>query len=358
MEQSLTYRDAGVDIDRGNALVGRIAPITRSTARPEVVSGIGGFGGLCEIPAGYRKPVLVAATDGVGTKLKLALALGRHESVGIDLVAMCVNDLIVCGAEPLFFLDYYATGALDLAVAEAVIGGIGAGCREAGCALIGGETAEMPGMYGAGDYDLAGFAVGVVEKDAIIAKERVAAGDRLIGLASSGPHSNGYSLIRRILETGGADLGAGFPAQTSTKSKAKSNKSPAGRSLGETLLEPTRIYVRAVAALAAEIEVHGLAHITGGGLSENLPRMLPAGMTARVDTASWRPPPIFDWLQQTGNVARREMFRTFNCGVGMVACVAAADEAKALAVLRGAGEDAFPIGVVEAGGGEAAVELI
>jgi len=346
MEESLTYRDAGVDIDRGNALVERIAPIARSTLRPEVVSGIGGFGGLCEIPAGYREPVLVAATDGVGTKLKLALALGRHDSVGIDLVAMCVNDLIVCGAEPLFFLDYYATGALELAAAEAVIGGIGAGCREAGCALIGGETAEMPGMYGAGDYDLAGFAVGVVEKHAIIAKERVAAGDRLIGLASSGPHSNGYSLIRRILEARGADLDAGFGERS------------AGRSLGETLLEPTRIYVRAVAALTAEIRVHGLAHITGGGISENLPRMLPAGMTARVDTASWRRPAIFDWLRRAGKVTWPEMFRTFNCGVGMVACVAAADEAKTLAVLRGAGEDAFPIGVVETGGGDAAVELI
>ena len=346
--KSLSYRDAGVDIDRGNALVDRIGPITRATLRPEVVSDIGGFGGLCEIPLGYRQPVLVAATDGVGTKLKLAIELGRHDSVGIDLVAMCVNDLIVCGAEPLFFLDYYATGALDLEVAEAVIRGIGAGCREAGCALIGGETAEMPGMYRAEDYDLAGFAVGVVEKDGVIRPERVADGDRLLGLASSGPHSNGYSLIRRIVEISGADLAGEF----------------AGRSLGETLLEPTRIYVSAVAALAEKIEIHGLAHITGGGISENLPRMLPPGMTARVETTAWREPAIFDWLRDAGNVGRDEMYRTFNCGIGMVVCVAPEDEAGALAILREAGEDAFAIGEVAvcssgSGDGEApaAVEL-
>ena len=260
MKKSLSYRDAGVDIDLGNALVRRIGSIVQSTSRPEVLSDIGGFGGLCELPAGYRQPVLVAATDGVGTKLKLALELGRHDSVGVDLVAMCVNDLIVCGAQPLFFLDYYATGALDVDVAAEVVGGIGAGCRQAGCALIGGETAEMPGMYGAGDYDLAGFAVGVVEKDEIIVPERVSAGDRLIGLASSGPHSNGYSLIRKIIEVTGADLGQDF----------------AGRTLGEVLLEPTRIYVRAVAALQEKVAIHGLAHITGGGISENLPRVLPA----------------------------------------------------------------------------------
>lgn len=340
---ALSYRDAGVDIDLGNALVRRIGSTVKSTSRPEVLSDIGGFGGLCELPAGYRQPVLVAATDGVGTKLKLALELGRHDSVGIDLVAMCVNDLIVCGAQPLFFLDYYATGALDVDVAAEVIGGIGAGCRQAGCALIGGETAEMPGMYGAGDYDLAGFAVGVVEKEDIIVPERVSAGDRLIGLASSGPHSNGYSLIRKIFEVTGADLGQDF----------------AGQTLGEVLLEPTRIYVRAVAALQEKIDIHGLAHITGGGISENLPRVLPAGLVARVDTASWPRPEVFDWLASAGNVSREEMFRTFNCGLGMIVCVAAGDLDPALALLREAGEDAFPVGEVCAGDGrEAAVELV
>lgn len=325
---SLSYRDAGVDIDRGNALVRRIGAITRSTLRPEVLSDIGGFGGLCEIPAGYEHPVLVSATDGVGTKLKLAVELGRHDSVGIDLVAMCVNDLVVCGAEPLFFLDYFATGALELDVARDVISGIGEGCRQAGCALIGGETAEMPGMYGAGDYDLAGFAVGVVEKNRIIQPDRVRAGDRLIGLASSGPHSNGYSLIRKIMEVSGADLGRAF----------------AGRTLGEVLLEPTRIYVKAVAALTAKLEVHGLAHITGGGITENLPRMLPEGLGARIDMDSRRRPAVFDWLQTAGNVAPDEMVRTFNCGVGMIVCVAAEDLEPALEILRDAGEDAFPLG--------------
>ena len=336
---SLSYRDAGVDIDLGNSLVRRIGPVARSTMRPEVLSDIGGFGALCEIPAGYRHPVLVSATDGVGTKLKLALELGRHDSVGIDLVAMCVNDLIVCGAEPLFFLDYYATGALDVDVAADVIGGIGEGCRQAGCALIGGETAEMPGMYGAGDYDLAGFAVGVVEKEEIIVPERVSAGDALIGLASSGPHSNGYSLIRKIIEISGADLGQDF----------------SGRSLGEVLLEPTRIYVRAIATLKAKISVHGLAHITGGGISENLPRVLPVGLAARIDTASWRRPAVFDWFEAAGNVSAEEMFRTFNCGLGMIVCVAAEELEPALALLREAGEDAWPVGEVVAGDGEEAV---
>lgn len=340
--ESLSYRDAGVDIDRGNALVRRIGPVARSTLRPEVLSEIGGFGGLCEIPAGYRHPVLVAATDGVGTKLKLASECGRHDGVGIDLVAMCVNDLIVCGAEPLFFLDYYATGKLGLEVAETVIGGIAGGCREAGCALIGGETAEMPGMYGGGDYDLAGFAVGVVERDGIISPERVAAGDRLIGLASSGPHSNGYSLIRRIVEVSGADLAAPF----------------AGGSLGGALLAPTRIYVRAVAAMAVKLRLHGLAHITGGGISENLPRMLPEGMTARLEAGSWPEPEIFHWLQRRGNVARGEMLRTFNCGLGMIVCLAREDEADALAILREAGEEAFAIGTVAPGDDSGATVVI
>ena len=340
--KSLSYRDAGVDIDRGNALVRRIGPLVRSTMRPEVLSEIGGFGGLCEIPAAYRHPVLVAATDGVGTKLKLALECGRHDGVGVDLVAMCVNDLIVCGAEPLFFLDYYATGKLDLEIAEAVIRSIAAGCREAGCALIGGETAEMPGMYDGGDYDLAGFAVGVVEREQIISPDRVAAGDRLIGLASSGPHSNGYSLIRHILEVSGADLAAPF----------------AGGSLGDALLAPTRIYVRAAAVLGAKLRLHGLAHITGGGISENLPRMLPAGMTARLDAGSWPQPEIFDWLQRAGKVAREEMLRTFNCGLGMIVCVAPEDEAEALALLRKAGEEAFAIGSMAPGGHTGASVLV
>ncbi len=340
--KSLSYRDAGVDIDRGNALVSRIGPITRSTLRPEVLSAIGGFSGLCEIPAGYRHPVLVAATDGVGTKLKLALECGRHEGVGIDLVAMCVNDLIVCGAEPLFFLDYYATGKLDLEVAETVIGSIAAGCREAGCALIGGETAEMPGMYGGGDYDLAGFAVGVVERDGIISPDRVAAGDRLIGLASSGPHSNGYSLIRRIVEVSGADLAAPF----------------ASGSLGDALLAPTRIHVRAAAALREKLRLRGLAHITGGGISENLPRMLPGGLMARLDAGSWPEPEIFHWLQRAGNVTRAEMLRTFNCGLGMIVCVAREDEAEALSLLRDVGEEAFVVGTVAPGGDVGATVVI
>lgn len=340
--ESLSYRDAGVGIDRGNALIERIGPVARSTLRPEVLSEIGGFGGLCGIPAGYDHPVLVAATDGVGTKLKLALECGSHGGVGIDLVAMCVNDLIVCGAEPLFFLDYYATGKLDLEVAEAVIRSIAAGCREAGCALIGGETAEMPGMYGGGDYDLAGFAVGVVERDGIISPDRVAAGDKLIGLASSGPHSNGYSLIRRIVEGAGADLAMPF----------------ANGSLGDTLLAPTRIYVRAAAALRAKLRPHGLAHITGGGISENLPRMLPDGMSARLDAGSWPEPEIFQWLQRAGNVAREEMLRTFNCGLGMIVCVAGEDEADALAILRDAGEEAFAVGAVAPGGDTGAAVVI
>ncbi len=333
---SLSYRDAGVGIDRGNALVRRIGSIVRATSRPEVLSDIGGFGGLCELPAGYRHPVLVAATDGVGTKLKLATAVGAHGSVGIDLVAMCVNDLIVCGAEPLFFLDYYAAGKLDVDVAEKVVGGIGAGCEQAGCALIGGETAEMPGMYGAGDYDLAGFAVGVVEKDQIIAADRIASGDKLIGLASSGPHSNGYSLIRKIIELDNAELDKAF----------------GDRSLAEVLLEPTRIYVGAIAALTAELRVHGIAHITGGGITENLPRMLPPGFTAWLDRASWRHPEIFDWLQSRGGISLEEMLRTFNCGVGMIVCVAADQLAPALEILRNAGEDAFPLGEIRPSDGE------
>ncbi|MBA3564650.1 MAG: phosphoribosylformylglycinamidine cyclo-ligase [Gammaproteobacteria bacterium] len=333
-KRALTYRGAGVDIDAGNALVRRIGPAAERTRRPGVLSGIGGFGGLFELPPGrFREPVLVAGTDGVGTKLKLAIELGRHATVGIDLVAMCANDVIVQGAEPLFFLDYYATGRLDLDVAESVINGIAHGCEMAGAALLGGETAEMPGMYGAGDYDLAGFCVGAVEKRDIIDGSRVMAGDALIGLASSGPHSNGYSLIREVVKISGNDLDARV----------------GDSSLTDLLMEPTRIYVKPLLALIAGLEVRALAHITGGGLVENLPRVLPAGLEARLDVSSWRRPAVFDWLQRTGNIADEEMHRTFNCGIGMVVCVRPEDVEQTLDRLAGAGEEAWVIGSVESG---------
>ncbi|MEE4659259.1 MAG: phosphoribosylformylglycinamidine cyclo-ligase [Halieaceae bacterium] len=330
---SLSYRDAGVDIDAGDALVQRIKHVAGRTRRPEMLSGLGGFGALCEIPQGYKQPVLVSGTDGVGTKLKLAMQLGRHDTIGIDLVAMCVNDLVVAGAEPLFFLDYYATGKLSVDTAASVVEGIGRGCELAGCALAGGETAEMPGMYEGEDYDLAGFCVGVVEKSAIIDGSKVQAGDKLIGLASSGPHSNGYSLIRRILDLSGADLSEAF----------------AERTLGETLLEPTRIYVKPLLALARSTELRALCHVTGGGLTDNLPRVLPDGLSAVIDTRSWQWPEIFQWLADAGNVATSEMHRTFNCGVGMVLCVAEAEADACLASLNAAGEQAWVLGAVEAG---------
>lgn len=329
---SLSYRDAGVDIDAGNALVERIKPLAAATLRPGVLTGLGGFGALFELPVDrYRRPVLVSGTDGVGTKLKLALELDRHDTLGIDLVAMCANDILVAGAEPLFFLDYYATGRLDLAVATSVVAGIAKGCELAGCALCGGETAEMPGLYAHGDYDLAGFCVGIAEKDRLLTPERVRPGDALIALASSGPHANGYSLIRKIIEVSGADLAA-----------------PMGDSiLGEILLAPTRIYVEPLLALMREIPVHGMAHITGGGLVENLPRMLPRGVRARIDLASWQPPAIFDWLQSHGAVTTPEMLRTFNCGVGIVLCLPAADTRRACDLLARFGEQAWPIGSIE-----------
>ncbi len=330
---TLSYKDAGVDIDAGEALVQRIKHVAKRTHRPEVMGGLGGFGALCEIPAGYREPVLVSGTDGVGTKLKLAMDLGIHDSIGIDLVAMCVNDLVVAGAEPLFFLDYYATGKLSVDTAAAVVEGIGRGCELAGCALVGGETAEMPGMYEGEDYDLAGFCVGVVEKSGIIDGSAVAAGDVLIGLASSGPHSNGYSLIRKIIEVAGADLAEAFD----------------GSSLGATLLEPTRIYVKALLDLFRSVDVRALCHITGGGLLENLPRVIPEGASALVDTGSWTWPPVFHWLQEQGNVETREMYRTFNCGVGMVVCVSEAEADAALAQLTAAGETAWRLGRIEEG---------
>ncbi len=338
---SLTYRDAGVDIEAGDALVEAIKPLARATHRAGVLAGVGGFGALFALPAGYREPVLVSSTDGVGTKLKLAIALGRHDTIGIDLVAMCVNDVVVQGAEPLFFLDYYATGKLDRTVAASVIAGIAEGCRQAGCALVGGETAEMPGMYAEGDYDLAGFAVGVVEKADIIDGARVAAGDILIGLASSGAHSNGYSLIRRLLAETGARLDAPFD----------------GATLGERLLAPTRIYVKPLLTLMRRLPIAAAAHITGGGLPGNVPRVLPRGVRAVIDARSWRRPPLFDWLQEQGHIEESEMYRTFNCGIGMVLVVPGDRTEEALAVLAETGERAFVIGRIEAHEGDPEVVI-
>ena len=329
---NLSYRDAGVDIEAGDALVERIKPFAKRTLRPEVLAGIGGFGGLIEIGKRFREPVLVAGTDGVGTKLMLAFALDRHDTVGIDLVAMSVNDILVQGAEPLFFLDYFACGKLDVDVAATVVKGIAAGCEQAGCALIGGETAEMPGMYREGEYDLAGFAVGVVEKSGIIDGRSIAAGDAVLGIASSGPHSNGFSLIRRIIEASGADLHSPFGATT----------------IGGALLAPTRIYVRPLLALMHDVPVKGMAHITGGGLLENVPRMLPSGLQARLSRSTWDRPAIFDWLQRHGNVADDEMHRVFNCGIGMAAVVAAEHADRAIKLLDGAGEHARRIGRIVA----------
>ncbi|MDH5784722.1 MAG: phosphoribosylformylglycinamidine cyclo-ligase [Chromatiales bacterium] len=328
----LSYRDAGVDIDAGNSLVERIKPHAKRTLRPEVLGGLGGFGALFEIPLDrYREPVLVSGTDGVGTKLKLAIEMGKHDTIGIDLVAMCVNDLIVGGAEPLFFLDYYATGHLNVDAAADVIKGIADGCEISGCALTGGETAEMPGMYEGDDYDMAGFCVGIVEKSGIIDGSKVKAGDALLGIASSGPHSNGYSLIRKVLEVSGASLSDDFH----------------GKSLGETLLEPTRIYVKPLLDLISKLEIHSLCHITGGGLPENLPRVLPDDCRAVIDSKSWQRPPVFDWLQQQGNIADSEMYRTFNCGVGMVVAVSADEAERAIEILRSNGEEAVVIGTIE-----------
>ena len=341
--ESLSYRDAGVDIDAGDALVNQIKDITKRTLRQEVLSDLGGFGALCEIPSKYKEPVLVSATDGVGTKLKLAMLMNKHDTIGIDLVAMCVNDLIVCGAEPLFFLDYFATGGLNVATAKSVVSGIGAGCELAGCALIGGETAEMPGMYSGEDYDVAGFAVGVVEKSEIIDQSRVAIGDMLIGLKSSGAHSNGYSLIRKILEVSNANLSTEF----------------AGSTLGETLLTPTMIYVKTLQELSESIQINALAHITGGGLIENIPRVLPANTRAHIELTSWNRPAIFDWLQEKGNVVGSEMHRTFNCGIGMLVCVAATDAENALAILNKNSESAVLIGkIIERNKDEKAVALV
>ena len=341
-DPSLTYKDAGVDIDAGDALVERIKPLARRTARPGLLGGIGGFGGLFEIDTRrFPRPVLVAGTDGVGTKLRLALDLGKLDTIGIDLVAMCVNDVVVQGAEPLFFLDYYATGRLSLDQAEAVIRGIAAGCEQSGCALLGGETAEMPGMYAPGDIDLAGFAVGIVNRDRIIDGSRIAPGDVVLGLASSGPHSNGYSLVRRILALDPAAAGRPWEG---------------GASLAQQLLTPTRLYVRSLLELIAACEVRGLAHITGGGLPGNLARVLPASVDAHIRSSSWRRPAVFDWLQKTGRVADAEMLRTFNCGIGMTVVLARTDAERALALLSDAGETVQVIGSIEPGTGQVRID--
>jgi phosphoribosylformylglycinamidine cyclo-ligase len=333
----LTYKDAGVSIDAGNALVKSIGPLARSTARPGAAAELGGFGGFFDLKAaGYDNPLLVAANDGVGTKLKLAIETGRHRGIGIDLVAMCANDLIVQGAEPLFFLDYYASGKLDNEVAAAVVASIAEGCREAGCALIGGETAEMPGIYAAGDYDLAGFCVGAVDRDKVLTGVRIEPGDVILGLASSGVHSNGFSLVRTIIERQGWNLDGNLHDQ-------------GNRTLGEILLEPTRIYVRALLPLAQQKRIKGLAHITGGGLLENIPRVLPNGSHADVDAGRFELPPIFSLLQEGGDIAPEEMARTFNCGIGMVVIVAPEEADRIEAVLQGANETVLQIGRVEQG---------
>jgi phosphoribosylformylglycinamidine cyclo-ligase len=345
---SLSYRDAGVDIDAGNELVERIKPAVAKTLRPEVLTGLGGFGALFRIDtARWREPLLVSGTDGVGTKLMLARQLGRHDTIGIDLVAMCVNDILTCGAEPLFFLDYFATGRLQLNEAQAVIEGIAEGCRQAGCALIGGETAEMPGMYGAGEYDLAGFAVGAVERSELLDGSRVAAGHRLIGLASSGPHSNGYSLIRKVIERSGADLEA--PVE-----------GPAGETLalGRALLTPTRIYVKPVLSMLSQGGIDGLAHVTGGGLTENIIRSIPGDLDIVIDMRSWKRPAVFDWLQRQGDIEEREMLRTFNCGIGMVMLVPAGAADDVLGRCRKLGLECCDIGEVVRGAGGARVQFV
>ena len=342
-QESLNYKSAGVDIAAGNALVERIKPIAAKTRTSGVMAGLGGFGSMFELPLDrYQNPILVSGTDGVGTKLKLAIDLGIHDSVGIDLVAMCVNDIIVQGAEPLFFLDYFATGKLDVDTAASVIKGIGQGCELAGAALVGGETAEMPGMYPEGEYDLAGFCVGIVEKSKVLDGAQVSVGDKLIGIASSGPHSNGYSLIRKIISHSGSSLDDSFGDKT----------------LGLALLEPTRIYVKSLLALLDKVPVHAFAHITGGGLTENLPRVLPNGIQANIELSAWDLPEIFVWLQEQGNVSLADMLITFNCGIGMIVCVAPEDEHATLDSLKNSGETAFVIGELVASKGKPGVNYI
>ncbi|HEX5803702.1 MAG TPA: phosphoribosylformylglycinamidine cyclo-ligase [Azospira sp.] len=346
-QQSLSYRDAGVDIDAGDALVDRIKPFAKKTLRDGVLGGIGGFGALFEVPKKYREPVLVSGTDGVGTKLKLAFELKRHDTVGIDLVAMSVNDILVQGAEPLFFLDYFACGKLDVDTAASVVQGIAKGCELSGCALIGGETAEMPGMYPDGEYDLAGFAVGVVEKSKIIDGSTIVAGDAVIGIASSGAHSNGYSLVRKIIERSQPDLDAAFD-EVDGKT----------RTLADAIMAPTHLYVKPMLALMQALPVKGMAHITGGGLTENVPRVLPEGVKAVLKKSAWQRPKLFDWLQKEGGVAEEEMHRVFNCGIGMVVVVARENLAAALAHLQAAGEKAVEIGAIEARQGNEAQTVV
>ncbi|MBU0688929.1 MAG: phosphoribosylformylglycinamidine cyclo-ligase [Gammaproteobacteria bacterium] len=330
---SLSYRDAGVDINAGDQLVENIKPYAKRTMRPEVLSGIGGFGGLVEISKKFKEPVLVSGTDGVGTKLKLAFELNRHDTVGIDLVAMSVNDILVQGAEPLFFLDYFACGKLDVPSATDVIKGVAFGCEQSGCALIGGETAEMPGMYPEGEYDLAGFAVGVVEKSKIITGEHIKPGDVVLGMASNGAHSNGYSLVRKIIERSKPDLNAKFDGE---------------RTLADCIMAPTRLYVKPLLSLMQSITIKGMAHITGGGITENVPRVLPANVVADIDSKTWQMPKLFEWLREGGNVEAQEMFRTFNCGIGMVVIVDAADADAAVKQLQEAGETVSRIGIIRA----------
>ena len=330
---SLTYKDSGVDITKGNQLIERIKPIAKSTFRPGVLAGLGGFGAMFEIPLDkYKNPVLISGTDGVGTKLKVAEMLNKHDTIGIDLVAMCVNDLIVQGAEPLFFLDYFATGSLNPDIATSVIEGIGEGCRQSGCSLIGGETAEMPGMYSGEDYDLAGFCVGIAEKSRIVDGSKVSEGDHIVALGSSGPHSNGYSLIRKVLE----------------------KSSPTNEQLN-SLIEPTRIYVRSILSLLNTLPVHAISHITGGGLLENIPRVLPDHLAAKLDPASWTQPEIFQWLQDQGNIATSEMYRVLNCGVGMVVVISRESSNEAINHLNSCGENAWLIGEVVQFDGEQVV---
>jgi phosphoribosylformylglycinamidine cyclo-ligase len=339
---SLSYRDAGVDIDAGDALVEAIKPFAKRTMREGVIGGLGGFGALFEISKKYKEPVLVSGTDGVGTKLKLAFHLNKHDTIGIDLVAMSVNDILVQGAEPLFFLDYFACGKLDVPTATDVIKGVAFGCEQAGCALIGGETAEMPSMYPAGEYDLAGFAVGAVEKSKIIDGTKIAPGDVILGLASSGAHSNGYSLVRKIIEVAQPDLNADFH----------------GRKLSDALLEPTRIYVKPLLALMNQLEVKGMVHITGGGLVENIPRVLQPGLTAELHRDAWTMPPLFTWLQQHGGVADAEMHRVFNCGIGMVVIVSKENADAAMQQLKAAGETVSRIGEIRARNGSEAQTIV
>ena len=342
-KQSLSYKDAGVDIDAGNALVEKIKGAVKKTTRPEVMGGIGGFGAVCQIPTGYKEPVLISGTDGVGTKLRLAIDLKKHDTVGIDLVAMCVNDLLVLGAEPLYFLDYYATAKLDVDVASAVVTGIAEGCIQSGCALVGGETAEMPGMYHEGDYDIAGFCTGIAEKADLIDGSKVKAGDQLIALASSGPHSNGFSLIRKVLEVNNTDT-----------SEMLGNKS-----IADHLLEPTKIYVKSTLAMLKEVKAHALSHITGGGFWENIPRVLPANTKAVINGNSWQWPEVFNWLQEKGNITTHEMYRTFNCGVGMMIVVPADKVEQSLAILTAHGENAWHLGEIQAADdNEEQVEII